>query len=174
MNAHGRRTQLLATARVLALICGALLLIGSGAALGMANHTGWPREEHHEGHPNNESGVMRGLAHVHNYLLGGNGNDTIYGGEAGDVIWGDSHPEDPPDQSDRLHGGNGNDFIYASDGFNEIWTGAGNDEVALVYGHGVVHCNGPGLKTLVMRYLPSNRPWQLIGCTHIRLIRYRA
>ncbi len=155
-------------------ICALLLALGAGSALGEADHEGWPPQEHHEGHPNNESGVMRGLKHVHNYLLGGNGDDTIYGGEAGDVIWGDSHPEDPPDQSDRLHGGNGNDFIYASDGFNEIWTGAGNDEVALVYGHGVVHCNGPGLKTLVMRYLPSNRPWQLIGCTHFRLIRYRA
>jgi hypothetical protein len=152
----------------------AVLLACAGGALAEADHAGWPRQEHHEGHPNNESGVMRGLPHVHNYLLGGNGNDTIYAGEDGDVIWGDSHPEDPPDQSDFLHGGPGNDFIYASQGFNEIWTGAGNDQVALVYGHGVVHCNGPGLKTMVMRYLPANRPWKLEGCSHMKLIRYRA
>ncbi len=117
---------------------------------------------------------MRGLEHVHNYLLGGNGNDTIWAGEVGDVIWGDSHPEDPSDQSDFLHGGPGNDFIYASQGYSDIWTGSGNDQIALVYGHGIVHCNGPGLKTIVMRYLPSNRPWKLEGCSHTKLVRYRA
>jgi len=158
----------------IALICCAALPLGGGVAYGLADHTGWPPEEHHQGHPGNESGVMHGLKHVHNYLLGGNGNDTIFGGEAGDVIWGDSHPEDPPNQSDRLHGGRGNDWIYASRGFNEIWTGAGNDQMALVYGHGVVHCDGPGLKTLVVRFLPANRPWKLIGCRHTKLVLYRA
>jgi len=37
---------------------------------------------------------------------------------------------------------------------NAIWTGAGDDQVALVYVHGTVFCNGRGLKTLVVRYLP--------------------
>jgi Ca2+-binding RTX toxin-like protein len=157
---------------VLSLI-GALAL--AGAAWGEASHVGWPPEEHHEGHPNNESGVMRGLPNVHNYLLGGNGNDTIWAGNKGDVIWGDSHPSgQPTSQRDYLHGGPGEDWIYASHGFNEIWTGAGNDHVALVYGHGTVRCNGPGLKTLVMRYLPQNRPWTLIGCAHKVIVPYRA
>jgi hypothetical protein len=31
-----------------------------------------------------------------------------------------------------------------------------------------------GLKTLVVRYLPQNRPWKLVGCKHVRIIRYRA
>jgi hypothetical protein len=152
-----------------------LIALGcTGAAFGLANHTGWPHIEHHEGHPNNESGVMRGLPSVHNMLLGGDGNDTIYAGNDGDVIWGDSHPDDPPNQSDQLHGGAGEDWIYASMGHNVIWTGAGNDHVALVYGHGTVFCNGPGLKTLVMRYLPQNRPWKLVGCSHKAIDPYRA
>jgi hypothetical protein len=160
--------------RLLAAI-GCALLACTATALAEANHTGWPRQEHHEGHPNNESGVMRGKEGVHNYLLGGGGNDTIYGGNDGDVIWGDSHPgEQPTSQQDFLHGGAGEDWIYASYGYNEIWTGAGNDHVALVYGHGTVFCNGPGLKTLVMRYLPQNRPWKLVGCNHKVIDPYRA
>jgi hypothetical protein len=161
-------------ARLLALMSCALLAC-AGTALAEANHTGWPPQEHHEGHPNNESGVMRGEEGVHNYLLGGGGDDTIYGGNDGDVIWGDSHPgNQPTSQRDYLHGGEGEDWIYASYGENTIWTGAGNDHVALVYGHGTVYCNGPGLKTLVMRYLPQNRPWKLVGCDHKVIDPYRA
>jgi Ca2+-binding RTX toxin-like protein len=156
------------------------LLAGSlaapaGRALGMASHVGWPHTTHHEGHPNNESGVMRGLPGVHNMLLGGDGNDTIFAGEMGDVIWGDSHSDQNPEsQDDLLHGGAGPDWIYASHGHNVIWTGAGNDHIALVYGHGTVFCDGAGLKTFVMRYLPQNRPWHLVGCTHKVIVRYRA
>ena len=80
-----------------------------------------------------------GLEHVHNWLLGGYGNDTIFAGDDGDVIWGDYHPEGQPEsQRDYLHGGPGEDWIYSSHGYNEIWTGAGNDHLALVYGHGIV------------------------------------
>lgn len=152
------------------------MVLGSCAsALALASHEGWPEIGHHEGHPNNESGVMRGLKHVHNMLLGGDGNDTIWAGEEGDVIWGDSHPgNQPSSQHDYLHGGPGEDWLYASHGFNEIWTGAGNDHVALVYGYGTVHCNGRGLKTLVMRFLPQNRHYNLIGCNHKRIERYKA
>jgi hypothetical protein len=151
------------------------VLTCSGLATGMADHTGWPSIGHHKGHPNNESGTMRGWADVHNELLGGAGSDTIYAGKMGDVIWGDSHAGDQPEnQVDRLHGGPGDDWLYASHGYNHIWTGAGNDHVALVYGHGIVDCNGPGRKTLVMRYLPQNRPWKLVGCTNVVIVRYRA
>jgi len=44
----------------------------------------------------------------------------------------------------------------------------------LLGGHGIVRCDGPGLKTFVMRYLPQNRPWTLVGCAHKALVRYRA
>jgi hypothetical protein len=142
-----------------------------------ASHAGWPADQclkMDKGSPG-IGHTLVGLEHVHNWLLGGYGNDTIYGGDAGDVIWGDYHPEGQPEsETDYLHGGAGNDWIYSSHGYNEIWTGAGDDHLALVYGHGTIHCNGPGVKTFVMRYLPQNRPWTLVGCTHKVLVRYRA
>jgi hypothetical protein len=151
------------------------LLVTAASAFGMADHTGWPPIGHHKGHPNNESGTMRGWAGVHNELLGGDGNDTIWAGNEGDVIWGDSHAgNQPTSQRDALHGGAGDDWLYASHGYNHIWTGAGNDHIALVYGSGIVDCDGPGHKTLVMRYLPQNRPWKLVGCTNKTIVRYRA
>ena len=111
----------------------------------------------------------------HDELLGGHGSDTIWAGPMGDVIWGDYKPSGQPDtQFDRLHGGPGDDYIYASHGFNHIWTGAGNDHIQLVYGHGIVDCNGKGVKTLTMRKLPQNRHWKLIGCDHTTIVPYAA
>lgn len=161
--------------RTLACLTGTLALAYTGLAVGMADHTGWPSIGHHVGHPHNESGVERGWGNVHNMLLGGASNDTIYAGKMGDVLWGDSHATDnPANQHDEIHGGPGNDWIYSSHGYNHIWTGAGADHIALVYGSGIVNCDGPGLKTFVMRYLPQNRPWKLVGCTHKVIVRYRA
>jgi Ca2+-binding RTX toxin-like protein len=151
--------------------------IGPRASTAEANHTGWPADEclKMDKGPAGQSHTLVGLKHVHNWLLGGYGNDTIYAGDAGDVIWGDYHPEGQLEsETDYLHGGAGSDWIYSSHGYNEIWTGAGDDHLALVYGHGTVYCNGPGVKTFVMRYLPQNRPWTLVGCTHKVLVRYRA
>jgi Ca2+-binding RTX toxin-like protein len=150
------------------------VLAGGGLALGDASHAGWPPDEHHEGHPNNESGELVGLPKVHNELLGGAGNDTIRAGNRGDVIWGDSHAGDQPTtQRDFLYGGPGNDWIYASHGYNDIWTGAGTDHVFITYGYGTVHCNGPGLKHLTVPYLASNRHYKLLGCTDRVLEKYK-
>jgi hypothetical protein len=163
--------------RLVGVTCLAALIVMLGCALALAeaSHAGWPQIGSHQGHPNNESGTMRGLDGVHNELLGGAGNDNIYAGNEGDVIWGDSHAEDnPTTQRDNLHGGAGNDWIYASHGHNTIWTGAGEDHVALVYGEGTVYCNGPGHKTFVMRKLPQNRHWQLVGCTDVTIVPYAA
>jgi RTX calcium-binding nonapeptide repeat (4 copies) len=147
------------------------------ARAALANHEGWPRDEclKIDKGPIGRSHMIVGLRRVHNWLLGGYGNDTLYAGDNGDVMWGDYHPEgQPEDERDYIHGGAGEDWIYSSHGYNEIWTGAGDDHLALVYGHGVVHCDGPGVKTFVMRYLPQNRPWALVGCSHKVLVRYRA
>jgi Ca2+-binding RTX toxin-like protein len=111
----------------------------------------------------------------HNELLGGDGSDTIHAGPAGDVIWGDSHAEgNDTTQVDHLYGGEGNDWIYASHGTNYIWTGGGEDHVLLVYGHGVVDCDGPGHKILVMRKLAANRHYKLIGCNNKTIVPYAA
>jgi hypothetical protein len=79
----------------------------------------------------------------HNELLGGHGNDTIYAGNQGDVIWGDYKPSgQPTSQVDRLYGGAGNDFIYASHGTNIIRAGGGNDYVKAHFGRGIIDCGG--------------------------------
>ena len=150
---------------------------GPRARVAEASHAGWPADQclKMDKGAAGASHTLVGLKRVHNWLLGGYGNDTIYGGDAGDVIWGDYHPEGQQEsESDYLHGGAGSDWIYSSHGYNEIWTGAGDAHLALVYGHGTIYCNGPGVKTFVMRYLPQNRPWTLVGCTHKVLVRYRA
>jgi hypothetical protein len=168
MDGRMRSTVLLGSITAISLVCPA---IGHAEA----SHAGWPRIGHLEGHPNGESGVLRGLNGMHNLLLGGPGNDTVWAGDDGDVIWGDASATDQPTtQRDFLHGGPGNDWIYASHGYNVIWTGAGEDHLALVYGYGIVYCNGPGLKTLVMRYLSENRHWRLVGCDHKVIVRFRA
>jgi hypothetical protein len=155
-------------------LTGVAALVGHSSVSGEASHAGWPPIGHLE-EDGNGGGVMHGTDGVHNELLGGNGNDTIWAGNEGDVIWGDKEPSGQPEsQVDHLYGGPGNDWIYASHGTNYIWTGAGDDHVALVYGHGVVYCNGPGLKTLVMRKLAVNRPWQLIDCHHITIVPFAA
>jgi hypothetical protein len=140
------------------------------------SHKGWPRFDGCiaiNRRDRNATIDLRG-SRRHNELLGGHGNDTIYGGDAGDVIWGDYKPSGQSSgQVDNLHGGAGNDFIYSSHGLNHIWTGAGNDKLGLVYGHGDVHC-GPGHKTLTMRKLPRNRHWRLIGCHDVRIIPFAA
>ena len=164
-----------AIAVVVTLAASAVLTIAAAATFAEASHAGWPPIGNLEMHRYNQSGTLRGRDGVHNELLGGNGNDTIWAGNEGDVIWGDYQPSGQPEsQVDHLHGGPGSDWIYASHGTNYIWTGAGDDHLALIYGHGVVHCNGPGLKTLVMRYLPANRHYDLVGCDHIKIDPYRA
>ena len=77
---------------------------------------------------------------VHNELLGGHGNDTIYAGPGGDVLWGDYLPNGPARQRDKLFGGDGNDFIYGSKGRNLIRAGKGDDFIKARYGRGRIDC----------------------------------
>jgi RTX calcium-binding nonapeptide repeat (4 copies) len=143
----------------------------------LASHAGWPKDQclKMDKGEVGERHTLDGKTGVHNWLLGGYGNDTIFAGNKGDVIWGDYQPaEQSEGERDRLHGGAGSDWIYSSHGSSEIWTGAGNDHVALIYGHGTVHCNGRGLKTLVMRALSQNRHWKLVGCNDMRIEPYKA
>jgi Ca2+-binding RTX toxin-like protein len=103
---------------------------------------------------------------VHNELLGGHGNDTIYAGPNGDVIWGDYKPSgQPTTQVDRLYGGSGADFVYASHGTNEIYTGTGGDTVHAHFGRGEIHCGSPSAVVYLSR---RSRPgYKLFGCAHV-------
>jgi Ca2+-binding RTX toxin-like protein len=77
---------------------------------------------------------------VHNELLGGHGNDTIFGGPHGDVLWADFKPGGPKSQKDKITGGAGRDFIYGGPGRNVIKAGPGNDFVKSRYGRGRIDC----------------------------------
>src|SRR5229473_764404 len=81
-------------ARRLAVLALAAALLAPSAASASTSHAGWPPLQHlvMDKGPAGEQHVLEGRASVHNWLLGGYGNDTIWGGNAGDVIWGDYHP----------------------------------------------------------------------------------
>jgi hypothetical protein len=99
----------------------------------------------------------------HNELLGGHGNDTLFAGPNGDVLWGDYKPSgQPASQHDRIAGGAGNDFIYASHGTNDIVAGPGNDYIKAHYGHGTIDC-GAGRDVLYVSR-KAQRHYRIRGC----------
>jgi hypothetical protein len=103
---------------------------------------------------------------IHNELLGGHGNDTLYAGDDGDVLWGDYKPSgQPTSQLDHIHGGPGRDIIYASHGTNFIHTGGGPDIVHAHFGRGQIWCDSPGALVYISRR--SRRGYHLHGCKRI-------
>jgi RTX calcium-binding nonapeptide repeat (4 copies) len=115
------------------------------------------------------SHTIVGLDGVHNWLLGGYGNDTIVGGNSGDVIWGDYHPNgEPSSQTAVIEAGNGRNVIYANDTRDYVWTGTNSHTV--VHAHvsgisGVIHCQSPGI--VVYLSSVSERHFKLDGCRRI-------
>jgi hypothetical protein len=113
--------------------------------------------------------TLVGLNGVHNWLLGGYGNDTIIGGDNGDVIWADYHPSgEPRSQTALIRAGNGRNVIYANDTHNYVWTGTNPRTV--VHAHvsgisGVIHCQSPEI--VVYLSVVSERHFTLDGCTHV-------
>jgi hypothetical protein len=138
------------------------------AAVAMTSHAGWPPDEHlvMDKGPAGQSRTLTGRAGVHNYLLGGYGNDTIVGGDSGDVIWGDFHPSGEKRQTAVIHAGNGKNFIYANDTVNYVWTGTNPKTV--VHAHengGVIHCENP--QQVIYTSHHAKPHWKLDGCRRI-------
>jgi Ca2+-binding RTX toxin-like protein len=99
----------------------------------------------------------------HNELLGGHGDDTLYAGPNGDVLWADYKPSgQPSSQHDRVFGGAGNDFIYAGHGINDIAAGSGNDYIKAHYGRGVIDCGGGRDVLYISR--KAQRHYRIAGC----------
>jgi hypothetical protein len=162
----------LARGRIVVLAA-AVLAVGAVAiplavAQASTSHAGWPPILRQNEQINRTSANTTLTAHpgVHNELLGGNGNDTIVGGDAGDVMWGDYLPgNQPTTQVDTMTGGAGNDFFYASHGLNIISTGGGMNVVHAHYGHGTITC---GSRSDIVYLSHKSRPgYKLIGCRHI-------
>jgi hypothetical protein len=154
--------------RVLLPVFLCLSLCSAPVAMANTSHAGWPPID---GalvmHKLDQSGpIYAPFPYLHNELLGGHGNDTIYAGNAGDVIWGDYKPSgQPTTQNDVLQGGAGRDFIYASHGHNAIDTGAGDDVVHAHFGYGSITCHSA--QTIVFRSHKSRKGYTLQGCSHI-------
>jgi Ca2+-binding RTX toxin-like protein len=150
----------------IAVIC-AGPLAGAVTAAAKTSHRGWP---HIDGrtviNASSRNMTITGLKNRHNELLGGGGSDTIYGGNAGDVIWGDYKPGNQPTrQVDRIYAGRGNDFIYASHGTNYISSGGGADQIHAHFGRGEIHC---GSANDVVYVSHASKPhYRLFGCSRV-------
>lgn len=138
-----------------------------GVAVAKTSHAGWPKID---GllviHRDDQTTPMHGTKNKHNELLGGHGDDTIFAGAIGDVLWGDYKPSgQPATQTDTIHGGAGKDFIYASHGTNIITSGGGPDQIHAHYGRGTITCASP--KPTVFLSHKSQKGYKLRGCPHI-------
>ena len=135
------------------------------------SEAGWPAKEclKMDKGPAGRKHTLVGLNGVHNWLLGGYGNDTIIGGNHGDVIWSDYQPSgEPRSQTATIHAGNGRNVIYANDTHNYVWTGS--NPYTVVHAHvsgisGVIHCQSPWI--VVYLSTVSEHRFTLDGCHHI-------
>jgi Ca2+-binding RTX toxin-like protein len=108
-------------------------------------------------------GRMTAPRSVHNELLGGHGDDSIYAGPVGDVLWGDYKPSGQSTaQHDVLIGGVGNDHFYASHGYNRIEGNGGDDWVKAHFGHGIIDC-GAGRDVLYISRR-AQRGYEIRNC----------
>src|ERR1700760_5164539 len=144
MTARLTHTRLPRPTRTIAAIALLCALIFAASASAMTSHAGWPSDDHlvMDKGPAGRANTLTGVPGKHNYLLGGFGNDTIYGADSGDVIWGDYRPTGyPSHQTAVIHAGNGKNYIYANDTVNYVWTGT--NPLTVVHAHsgsGVIHC----------------------------------
>jgi hypothetical protein len=135
------------------------------------SEAGWPPKEclKMDKGPAGQHHTIVGMRHVHNWLLGGYGSDTIIGGDKGDVIWGDY--QDccwPKHQTAIIHAGNGRNVIYANDTLNYVWTGKNPKTVVHAHANGisgVIHCGSSS--QVIFLSVVSERHFKLDGCGRI-------
>ena len=90
-------------------------------------------------------------------LLGGHGDDKLYGVDGHDVIWTDhKNTGNTTRQHDVVYAGDGNDWVYASHGHNNIHGGPGQDTIRVWFGRGFVDC-GPGNDDILYVSKTQNR-----------------
>jgi hypothetical protein len=147
----------------------AAALCGARPSFADTSHAGWPHIDRlmMDKGPPGQQHTLRGLPDRHNELLGGYGDDVLFGGNAGDVMWGDYRPSGkPPQQTAYIYAGNGKNFIYANDTINYVWTGTNPATVVHAhFGGGVIHCQSPGV--LVYLSHKSRAHYQLDGCRRL-------
>lgn len=143
---------------------------GPRAAASHTSWAGWPAKQclKMDKGPAGASHTLVGLNGVHNWLLGGYGNDLIIGGDAGDVIWADYHPGGERLQTATIHAGNGRNVIYANDTHNYVWTGS--NPATIVHAHnpgtsGTIHCGSPA--QVIYLSTISQQHFKLDGCHRI-------
>jgi Ca2+-binding RTX toxin-like protein len=100
-------------------------------------------------------------------LLGGHGDDKLYGAAGHDVIWTDhKNTGNTTHQRDVVYAGAGNDWIYASHGHNDIHGGAGQDTIRVWFGRGFVDC-GPGGDDILYVSKTQNRKVKRRHCERV-------
>jgi hypothetical protein len=163
-----KATHRLHMSRTIALLAVLSALVLAASASAMTSHAGWPSDQHlvMDKGPAGRSNALTGVMGKHNYLLGGYGNDTITGGDSGDVIWGDYHPSGESTQTAVIHAGNGKNYIYSNDTVNYVWTGTSGQTVVHAHsGSGVIHCENPQQTVYTSHHaLPH---YKLDGCKHV-------
>jgi Ca2+-binding RTX toxin-like protein len=127
------------------------------------SHEGWPKINGIHFRNASDRNVIKKGTSKSDELLGGHGNDQLYGEAASDVIWGDYKPSGQSgSQFDHLYGGDGNDFIYASHGQSTIDAGPGDDYVKAHYGRGKIDC-GAGNDKLYISH-KAQKKYKITGC----------
>jgi Ca2+-binding RTX toxin-like protein len=129
--------------RILMLLTGlaALAALGAVAAQAGAPKGDWPKIDGELWINHYDVNATHQGTDRNDELLGGHGDDRIFGMGGSDVIWGDQKASgNTSAQNDTIMGGSGDDWIYGSHGRNRVWAGPGNDTVRIWFGRGFVDC----------------------------------
>jgi Ca2+-binding RTX toxin-like protein len=120
-----------------------IFAFGVGAAQAGAPKDDWPKIDGELWINSEDTDTTHSGTPANDELLGGHGDDRIFGRRGADVIWGDHKASgNTKRQVDTLYGGPGKDWIYASHGRNIIVGGNGDDTIRIWFGRGRVDCGG--------------------------------